>query len=291
MNTVLAAIDSSPFSNVVAEYACDLASLAGASVRAAYVVDTRLTEGLIGRVLTALLESHPDAASAVGQELGARVPVQEITSLADLLERLGAEALRGVEGVCRRRGVAFQQTVERGRPPEALAALAPRYDLAVLGGSGSGDDFRSSLVGSTTADFLRLTTRPALIVRREHRPIRRVLVGYDESPEATRALAAVLPLAAAGEWSLTIAIGGDEAEAIASRVTSVGGIGAVSHDVALRPGEHQYVAHVLLNLAHELSTDMIVVGSRGLSKLARLAMGSTSDTLVREAPVPVMVFK
>ncbi len=277
MKTVLAAVDNSPYTKVVAEYACDLASLAGAGVLAAYVIDARLVSGTVARLLGEALPAPAEGCAG--------------DAFADRLDRHGREALTGVEAMCSERGLRSQTILERGRPAEALAAMAPMYDVAVVGSYGSEAEYRSSLLGTTAADFLRLTTRPVLLARREHTPVQRVIVGYDASPEATRALAALIPLAAAGKWDLTIAIAGDDSDRAAdlsTRASAFEGLAGTSHEVLLRLGDP---AAVLLDLIDELSADLIAVGSRGLNKLARLLMGSTSDTLARQAPVPVWVFK
>jgi nucleotide-binding universal stress UspA family protein len=277
MKTILAAVDNSPYTSVVAEYACDLASLAGAGVLAAYIIDARLVSGTIARLLGEALPAPAEGCAG--------------DAFASRLEAHGREALTDVEKLCADRGLLSQSILERGRPAEALAAMAPMYDVAVVGSYGSEAEYRSSLLGSTAADFLRLTTRPVLLAQREHRPIQRAIVGYDASPEATRALTALISLAAAGEWRLTIVLAGDDSDhaaALSTKAAAFDGLAATSHEVLIRLGEP---ATVLLDLIDELSADLIAVGSRGLNKLAQLLMGSTSDTLARQAPVPVMVFK
>jgi nucleotide-binding universal stress UspA family protein len=277
MKTILAAVDNSPYTAVVAEYACDLAALSGSSVLAAYVIDARLVSGTVARLLGEALPAP--AEGCAGDAFALR------------LETHGREALTDVEKLCAERGLSSQSILERGRPAEALAAMAPMYDVAVVGSYGSEAEFRSSLLGTTAADFLRLTTRPVLLVQREHNPIERVLVGYDASPEATRALTALIPLAAAGKWSLTVVVAGDDSDqagALSTKAAAFDGLAGTTHEVLVRLGEP---ATVLLDLIDELSADLVAVGSRGLNKLARLLMGSTSDTLARQAPVPVWVFK
>ena len=52
---------------------------------------------------------------------------------------------------------------------------------------------------------------------------------------------------------------------------------------------HGHAAEVLSGLAGEFGADQIVVGRRGLSKLAALLFGSVAGSLVQVAPVPVTV--
>jgi nucleotide-binding universal stress UspA family protein len=47
----------------------------------------------------------------------------------------------------------------------------------------------------------------------------------------------------------------------------------------------------VVELAEELGTDIIVVGSRGLGGFRRALIGSVSDSLVRHAPCPVLVVR
>ena len=52
---------------------------------------------------------------------------------------------------------------------------------------------------------------------------------------------------------------------------------------------HGHAAEVLSGLAGEFGADQIVVGRRGLSKLAAMLFGSVAGSLVQVAPVPVTV--
>ncbi len=67
------------------------------------------------------------------------------------------------------------------------------------------------------------------------------------------------------------------------RLRIAGGVVAGAH---LRTGE---VAKQVVALAEELEVDLIVVGGRGRSAIARAVMGSVSGSVVRHAPCPVVV--
>jgi nucleotide-binding universal stress UspA family protein len=47
----------------------------------------------------------------------------------------------------------------------------------------------------------------------------------------------------------------------------------------------------IVGLAEELGADLIVIGSRGLSGMKRLLMGSVSESVVRHAHCPVLVMR
>jgi nucleotide-binding universal stress UspA family protein len=48
---------------------------------------------------------------------------------------------------------------------------------------------------------------------------------------------------------------------------------------------------VIIDYAKKNSVDLIVIGSRGLSKVKQLLLGSVADALIRHAPCPVMVIR
>ena len=70
-----------------------------------------------------------------------------------------------------------------------------------------------------------------------------------------------------------------------TRVREAGGEVAEGYLRAGRPAEE------IIGLSEEVGTGLIVTGSRGLSPLKRLVMGSTSETVVRYAPCSVLVVR
>lgn len=266
MQTVMAAVNSAP-TPTLAEYTCDLAAVSESRALGAYVVDTRLVSALVWQVL----------GDAIGTE--AEFGTQE-GALA-LLDRQGADSLNAFRLVCARKGVDCEELLAHGRPAAVLESLAPLYRMSVVG---------SPLYGAT-AEFLRLSSRPFVVVRHDYRRIERVVVGYDGGEAATRALEAVLPMARVGGWRVTVGVAGERRGKdleMAMRAEEFPHFAEVGEGVEIRPG---VAAEVLLEMIKEQQADLVVVGSRETKGLARLLLGSTSRRLVREAPVPVMVFR
>ena len=52
-----------------------------------------------------------------------------------------------------------------------------------------------------------------------------------------------------------------------------------------------YPDQEIINLAEEISTGLIVMGSRGLGGMRRMLMGSVSDSVVKHAHCPVLVVR
>ncbi|QXJ34183.1 universal stress protein [Saccharolobus shibatae] len=50
-------------------------------------------------------------------------------------------------------------------------------------------------------------------------------------------------------------------------------------------------AHSILEFAKDNQVDVIIIGSRGLSKVQRIFLGSVSNKIVQESKIPVIVVK
>jgi nucleotide-binding universal stress UspA family protein len=79
-----------------------------------------------------------------------------------------------------------------------------------------------------------------------------------------------------------------EAEAIAQKaVETVGTISAAIQTETLEGNP----AEVILDIANAQNSNVIVMGSRGLGKMAGLLLGSTSQKVVSHAPCPVLIVR
>lgn len=71
---------------------------------------------------------------------------------------------------------------------------------------------------------------------------------------------------------------------------SVQAVGAVSAEILTEMIEGD-PAETIIELAKTHNSDVIIMGSRGLGKLAGLLLGSTSQKVVSHAPCPVLIVK
>jgi nucleotide-binding universal stress UspA family protein len=138
----------------------------------------------------------------------------------------------------------------------------------------------------------------------------RILVAFDGSSQARRAVHVATEVAGRFHASLTLAVVrapgpagadsyleslvplSDEGKTLASVVEEVRekalAHGAAAVESVLLQGE---VVGTLLAWLERHPQDLLVVGSRGLSRGRRLLLGSVSSGLVSEAPCPVLVVR
>jgi nucleotide-binding universal stress UspA family protein len=236
----------------------------------------------------------------------------EALLLADLQAMLG-EASRAPRAADRR----VDTRVVRGRPGSALVdeAQALQPDLVVVGSRGHGP-VATMLLGSVSAELVDHAPCPVLVAR--HPSVHRLVIGADGSTSAERAIATLRrwPIFAglratvvtvappAMGWSAGVSRTfysewrepapdrihdrQQRTEFIGQRaVAELQGAG-ITASVVVREGD---AADQLIRAATAEGADLIVVGSRGLSTLPRLVMGSVARKVLLHAPQSVLIVR
>ncbi|MDO9711424.1 universal stress protein [Paracraurococcus lichenis] len=224
------------------------------------------------------------------------------TLLAELIDQMrqdGLEAARGIEESfrehVRREGISAEWRMVEGALPEQVALQARYADLTVVGQV----DPDSPVAGAGLAleQVLFAAGRPMLVVPHsgEFAEVgRRVLLGWNASREATRAVHDAMPILAAAERVTVLAV--NPATAPNPHGEEPGA------DIALHLARHGVTAQVergsaaigaegdaLLNQATDLAADLIVVGAYGHSRLREMVLGGVTRTLLRSMTVPVLM--
>ncbi|CQH63393.1 UspA domain protein (plasmid) [Halobacterium hubeiense] len=142
---ILLSTDGTVASEQAEAHALDLAAAHDAVLHALYVVDEDVVNAYSG-------DEYVDEAE--GPEHG--------------LEELGEETLADIQQQAADAGVDVETAMRHGQPAEAIVAYADDHDtdLLVLGTKRRPEEYRA-LLGSVTDRVLRLTTRPATVVKTE----------------------------------------------------------------------------------------------------------------------------
>jgi len=281
LKDILVHLDGGTRTEARLEAASTLARRHGAHLTGLYVVDIPTTDYFYGATLP-FAGTGPE--QVVEQMRG------EAIGTAQLVENRFRERLRrdGLEGEWR--------LVEGGVPP--TVALHARYsDLAVVGQPNAyeprthGD--RDAIVVST----LMSSGRPVLAIPfAGDLPVvgDRVLVAWNASREATRAVSDAMPLLERAAAVTILAI---------NPAHGIGGHGDVpAADIALhlaRHGVRAEAAHTvagdiadgeaLLSYAADIGADLIVAGGYGHSRAREMVFGGVTRTLLHEMTVPVLL--
>lgn len=274
---LLVHLDGSPQAAARLEFAVALAARHGAHLVALHAVEAGLPFGLTG-------------------EMGG-------AALTQLLERMRAEANQEAarlkttfEAATRREGLSGEWREALEAPPETVAQHARYADLTILG---------QPEPGTPTAGLNELVLEAALFV--SGRPVlmlpyagrfdaafETVLVGWNGSREATRAVHDALPLLQAATQVRVLSInprggvgghGDVPAADIALHLARHGVSATAQHSVATEISE----ADVLLNTAADLGAELLVMGAYGHSRLRQMVFGGVTRGILARMTVPVLL--
>ena len=170
---------------------------------------------------------------------------------------------------------------------DARVVLSRASDLLVIGPRGPG--LLKALHLGSTADWLLLhPPAPLLIARHGHR-VQRVVVCADGSPHADRVADVLAALPWTAETSVTVLVVDDgrvnvaaAVESVSRRLTPTG----APVEVRVERGPTTATIHAVLA---EAAPDLVALGTRGLTGLRRLRLGSTASAVARAAACSVLV--
>ncbi|MFO0888069.1 MAG: universal stress protein [Isosphaeraceae bacterium] len=201
---------------------------------------------------------------------------------------LGAATLR-----CAREGVPFKPLEVAGSPCDRICREAERYDLILLGRESLREGF-SERPDDALTRILRRSPRPVVVVPSGCRSAGAVLIAYDGSLQAARTLQAFEASGLIGGRAVhVVSVHEDPREAARRAGRAVEFLSAHRIEAApvivSEPGGAD-PASVMLAHAETLDAGLLVMGVYGQSALRELFLGSTTRTMLREAPVPLFVW-
>jgi nucleotide-binding universal stress UspA family protein len=187
--------------------------------------------------------------------------------------------------------IPIEAEVVEGFPFPVLTEESRHADLIVVGSRGLGATL-TVLVGSTAVDLVAHAHCPVVVVRPDQLGDsgRRVVVGYDRSPAAARAVRFGVEYSARHDLDLLVATVADDGAVtgaeLAGLVASVtdgcrGGVRVTSTVLSGHPAEE------LVRLSGE--SRLVVVGCRGRGGFRGLLLGSVSQAVLQHAGCPVAV--
>ena len=205
-----------------------------------------------------------------------------------------------------------------GNPIEEILRMARMMvaDIVVMGAKGH-SNLGLLLLGSVSQGVVQHSTRPVLIARPDRERVDRILIGYEGSPPAKKAVSFLdrLALPAGAQLRLTYVIEPfsvpsgtpisyrrmaiEEARKINERHHRTAQRALATLERRLREQGRNVTSEVrsgpagqeLQEAASEFNADLIVVGSRKPDPLRHYLLGSTAEKLVRHADTSVLVVR
>ncbi|ABI75874.1 universal stress protein family protein [Hyphomonas neptunium ATCC 15444] len=282
MTHILALIDGSVYTHSVCDHAAWAARQYGGDIELLHVLNTRRSS------------SFPaDLSGSIG--LGAR---------STLLDELAAHDARAAE-LAKERGRAIldaaherlqSQGIENAslalRTGEIADSLVKRAgDLIIMGKRGEGADFEKLHLGSNLERVVRAVHKPVLIASRAFKPISHAVFAFDDGVSARKALDSLVQTPLADRPHITVFSvtdpGSDLAKAgtaAAARLTQAG----YEATAKAAPG---HAEKLIAEETERDGADLLIMGAYGHSRIRNLIIGSTTTSLIRSCPIPLLLFR
>jgi nucleotide-binding universal stress UspA family protein len=178
---------------------------------------------------------------------------------------------------------------------DGFAMLARSNDLVVIG-QNDPDDAAVAMLRHLPESVASTTGRPVLIVPyagQFREAVGRVLIGWDASPCATRAMTFALPLLRRAEAVDVVVFNPDTRDGPAGTQTGDEAVRYLAHHDIQARLERQNVdidlGNALLSLAADFSSDLLVMGAYGHTRLREILFGGATRSVLQSATVPVLM--
>ncbi len=186
-------------------------------------------------------------------------------------------------------GVKVEPVIRTGVPYQVIDEEARTADLVVIGRAGEASGHEATGLGSTTERVVRTSPTPVVVAALEPNRPQRVLLAYDGSDPATRALHIAAELAADFDLPATVLTVHDDAlkaEELAAEAASYLEDHGVTVEVETAGGEPDERI-----LQAQSPNDLLAMGAFGKGLIRNLLLGSTAEVVLRRAVGPVLVVR
>ncbi|MCL7942290.1 universal stress protein [Halomonas sp. ATCH28] len=275
LQSILLAVDRSPFSRVAAAYGNYLAVELGAVLHAVHVDDTRQTEVGYYR------------AEGLGATLAAAASLSTHESRQG--KRRNDDLLRPVKVRAMADGVSCHVQVLSGVPAREVLSVAENSDIIVLGRHGESWTAGSKRLGAVVDTVLRRARQPVLLAGAEFESFRRVLLGFDGGKAARGVLFYAMELAQRLTLPvLAVSVNANESKArhqldVVEQYAEAHGVQVAT---CTRSG---HPVDALLGIAQV--DDLLTIGAFGEGRLHEWLAGSTTATILQSAPQALLLHR
>jgi nucleotide-binding universal stress UspA family protein len=281
----LIATDGSAYADAAAECGAWVAARAGAKVTIVYVIDARL---LAGHFIEHFSE-------IIGRDRSEGF----VARVRDYYQARGQEALKRATRNCERYGITCCTKLETGNVVKLLSQASEVVDVLVIGQRGENEEYETGFLGSVAEKIVHCVRRPVLLTHSRFREFRRALLAFDGGAAARRAMQMLARLAVL----LKLEVDAVELVGEGDPTTALIEVSHYFKDFPVHLSTHYLVSHqiadhrafvgdshaLILDHAREKNCDLLVIGAYDNRLAESLALGTTTEYLMRNSPVPVLV--
>lgn len=284
MSKILACLDASPYAQSVCDLAAWSAHRLEAQIDLLHVVQRR-----------SAVPGRTDLSGAIG--LGVKSDLlEELTHIEETESRLAIQAGRALLNAAveyiQRSGLSDVTPIHRhGGIIETILEFEEESRLVIMGKRGASAQFARAHLGSKIERVLRASKKPILIAPETVGDIAQIVVAYDGSASAKRALDLAISSPLFQGLEPHIVMAGSDNERNRTELDTVHSQFKESNrpvTVSLVNGAPETVIPAYMN---NNADSILVMGAYGHSPLRNLIVGSTTTAMIRTVDAPVLLIR
>jgi nucleotide-binding universal stress UspA family protein len=278
VKSILLTIDGSSFSEPVLQYGIELSKKFGTQLRVLTVIDARIFEWAVAIGI----EGFAPVIPSTGYQEESR----------KLLEQRAEDVLKKSETLLKKANIDYSLEKENGNPVDVICDKSRMVDLVIMGAKGEFARWSDKMLGATLEAATRLSIKPIMIIPNKYKKIQKILIAYDGSDNAIKALSMAAYFASQMKLPLnilTVHESSTEAKDLLSEAREyLSPYSIQSIDEKTLSGDP---ADKIVEFAKEFKIDLIIMGSYGHSRIREAILGSTTVQTMRKATAPLLMVK
>lgn len=283
-NLVLAGIDGSSLTNAVCDYAAWIAQKVDAPLKLLHSIDHHPEA-----------THHTDLTGNIGIDSRDHL-MDELTQLEQQRSKLrlqqGKQLLQAARERVMQAGILAPLTNQRhGSLVESLIELESNLRVLVIGVRGNVHNNQPDKIGAKLESIIRSLHKPILVVYAEFKTPQHIMLAYDGSPAAEKALDMVAnsPLYK-GLVCHLVCVSQDEGkvpllEVAANKLQLAGGIEVIAKKLVGKPEQ------VLCDYQEQHAIDMTVMGAFGHTRIHDWLLGSFTVKMLTNSHKPLLLLR
>jgi nucleotide-binding universal stress UspA family protein len=276
VKSILLAVDGSAFTEPVLKYGITFAKKFQALLKVLTVVDIRIFEWAVAIGVEGFAPIIPSS--------GYQEESQK------LLEQKAEEILKKTEDILKKSDIQYVLEKESGNPIDLICDKSRLVDMLIMGARGEFAKWSDKMLGATLEAITRLSIKPVFITPKDYKGVKKILIAYDGSENASKALSLAAFFASKLELPLCILNVNDSpqnARTLLDEAKEYLGVHKIPLlEEKVTKGDP---AEKIVQISNELGVDLIIMGSYGHSRIREAILGSTTVQTMRKSTIPVLM--
>jgi len=277
IKSILLSVDGSSYTEAQVKYCIQLAEAFNCKIKVLSIVDIRIFEWAVVMGTDGFVPMVP---SNIYKEESQKILETKADAVLDKCSR-----------ILKQEGIDFEVEKISGPPVDIICEKARVVDLLLMGARGEFAKWKSRIVGATLDAVVRQWNKQILITPEKFKRVSKVLFAYDGSDRANKALQ-LAGLFGTGLDVPVVILTIHDKKAIRKKYLDEAGIYLEPYKIPVELlGVSGHAEQEILNIADERQCDLIIMGAFGHSRIRETILGSTTEHVLKNKKIPVLLSK